>query len=200
MERRLPGPLSAKFSSLPIDYTKMVNEVFKSNFDAQLKAFSKVAGANSYFDISGKIFANEINLYVSLVTEGQIAATTAVASSDFDPKASSPTVEDLLGASVDAVGELFQALMDESKPKCLEQLADASSAALENAPLEWTLIKLDRYQIYLKVDKSNPHLERITETWLEKNDPSYKERQVLEAEETEKLFVTGKKKPPGPLH
>jgi hypothetical protein len=195
MERRLPpDPKSAKYSALPLDYTKIVNEVFKSNFDSNLKAFTKVAHGKSYFDVSGQIYANEVVIHVSLITEGQIAATTVTASCDFDPKASAPTVEDLLGAAVDTVGSLFQDLMDETNPKRLGQLADKSLSALENAPLDWTMFKLDRYKVYLKVDKSNPHLERLTEAWLEKNDPEYEARKAREAEETEKLFVTGKKK------
>ncbi|MGZ3709265.1 MAG: hypothetical protein ACXWPM_11045, partial [Bdellovibrionota bacterium] len=115
------------------------------------------------------------------------------ASCDFDPKASSPTAQDLLGACVDATGGLWGQLLDPTNRKGLEQLADESLSALQNAPFEWASVDVDQYRVFLKVDKANPELDQRADEWLEKNDPEYHERQQREAEETAELFVTGAK-------
>jgi len=193
MESRKRSPL--KSSDLPVDFLKMVGEVFATNFDEGLKAFEKVTGgAASSFKAGGQIFADEIVLTVSLLTENQIAATTAYASIDFDPKASSPTLQDQLAFCVDALGGLFSVLMDPGKPEELEKLANESLSALEDVPYDWTPVDVEKRKVYLKLDKSNPVLEQAADDWLAKNDPDYKKRLKEEQSETEKLFVTGPKK------
>lgn len=196
MERRL-GKKSSGFrtptSPLPVDYLRMVQELFTSHFDEGLKAFSKLK-AEPRFEATGAIYPDEVVLSVSLGNEGVLAATTVHASCDFDPKASAPTVQDLLGACVDAVGGVFGELLDPKKPERLEQLADESLAALEDIPYDWTALEVEKRKVYLKVDKSNPSLDQMTEDWLAKNDPKYAEREEEEQKETEKLFFTGPKK------
>jgi hypothetical protein len=51
-------------------------------------------------------------------------------------------------------------------------------SALEEAPFEWTPLKIQEVQkitVHIKMDKSNPTLDRMAEEWLEKNDPHYQE-------------------------
>lgn len=167
---------------LPADFTEMVREVFTTNFDREMKKLAAVK-ADPVFSSKGEIFPNEIVLSVTLGHEGQIAATTVYASVDFDPKASSPTAEDLLGACIDALGAVFSQI-----------LADESLSALENVPYEWTKLEIEKHHIFVKIDKSNPALDEMADDWLAKNDPKSLEEDEEEQKETEKLFVTGPKR------
>ncbi len=199
MEKRknpAQAPLS-KSSELPADYVRMVTEVFTNNFGAGLKALEAVKESPARFEVSGRIYADEVVLAVTVAHEKQISATTVYASADFDPKASSPTVQDLLGACVDAVGGVFHTLFDPSNRERLEQLADESLSAMENIPFEWTQMDIERFRVFVKMDKSNPRLDQEADDWLAKNDPKHRERLEEEARETEKLFVTGPKTPNG---
>jgi hypothetical protein len=182
---------TGKFSELPVDFLNMVNEIFTSNFDPGLQALEKLTEARPYFQSIGRIYANEIVLCVSLMQEGVLAATSVYASCDFDPKASSPTAEDLLNACVDATGAIFGNLLNPENPDGIEQIADESLGAMKNIPFEWTQVEIERHRIYLKVDKANPELDQLTDDWLAKNDPHHKEAAKDEEEEVKKLFVTG---------
>jgi hypothetical protein len=73
----------------------------------------------------------------------------------------------------------------------IEQLSARSLAALTDIPFEWTEAKLGKRKVYMKVDKANPTLEKLTDEWLSKNDPEHEQRLKQEDAETEKLFVTG---------
>jgi hypothetical protein len=181
-------------SPLPVDYLKMVKEVFTSNFDEGLKALSKIK-SKTEFHITGSIFLNELVLAASIIHKDQLSATTVYASADFDPKASSPTVQDLLGACVDAIGGILEQLLDPKDTRRLEQLADESLSALENVPFEWTSMKVDKHTLYVKIDKANPNLDQMADDWLSQNDPELAEREREEEEETEQLFVTGPRRP-----
>jgi hypothetical protein len=192
MERRKSS--QSKTAPLPLDYVKMVNQVLTTTFDEGLKKLNQLSPKNpSVFFTTGRIFSDEIVLAVSLIQQGRLPATTVFASVDFDPKASAPTVEDLLGACVDTVGSLFSEFFSPKHPARLEQMLSESLSALDNAPFEWTAIKLEKYKVHLKMDKSNPVVDSMADDFLSKHDPSFKEREREEAEETEKLFVTGKK-------
>jgi hypothetical protein len=180
-----------KSSDLPADYIKMVAEVFHNNFEAGLKAFAKHTGSKVHFEVSGKIYDDEIIVAVTLVTEGKLGANSVYASIDFDAKASSPTVPDLLAAGIDAIGGVFLTLLDTKTPENLAQLADESLSAMTDIPFEWTQMEIDRFRVYLKMDKANPRLDQEADDWLAKNDPKHRERLEEEARETEKLFVTG---------
>ena len=186
-----------KASSLPQDYLKMVAEVFAANFEKGLDAVAKQAGAPAHFHATGSVFPDEVAVSISLLIEGQMAATTVHASADFDPKASAPTLEDLLSACVDGIGELFGQLFES---KQLEALTSQSLSSLENVPFQWTPVKVDKRTIHLLMDKVNPLLDQMASDWLEKNDPEHAQRLAEEAQETEKLFVTGKPKNPGTKH
>jgi hypothetical protein len=191
MEKRRKSEPLPKSSPLPVDYTSMVAEVFAANFDAGLKLLSGSTGGRPCFTVHGELYPDEILLGISILVEGQLAATTVYASTDFDPRASSPTVEDLLSACVDAAGSLFGTLLDPGKPDRIAQLADRSLAALENVPFEWTPLEIEKRTIFLRVDKANPDLERMTDDWLARHDPDKKARSQREHDETERLFMTG---------
>lgn len=198
IERRKPNP-KHKSSPLPVDFLKMVNEVFTRHFEVPLAAMAKIK-AGPFFDVRGAIYPDEVLLAVSLHFKGVLAATTVYASSDFDPKASSPQVQDVVNVCVDAAGTLFDQLLDPKDVESLRKLAEESLATLENIPFYWTQVDVTGKRVYLKVDKANLALESMTEDWLEKNDPGHRERLEREARETEALFVTGdpKRKRPTP--
>ena len=193
----------ARTSSLPVDYLRMVTEVFNTNFDAGLKALTKHNGAKAFFEVNGNVYPSEVVLAVSLMQGGQLAATTVYASCDYDPKASAPTIEDLLSHCVDTAGILFLQLLTPEKPENLERLAHNSLSALEDVPYDWTAFKVERFKVYLKIDKANPSLDRLADEWLAKHDPHAKALSEEEEEETKSLFVTGeaaKKPSSGTIH
>lgn len=181
-----------KSSDLPVDYLQMVNQLVTNHFEEALKAYGKLK-KKPYLQAGGAIFPEEMVMSLTLGNEGGVAATTFYASVDFDPKASSPSVPDLLGACLDALGTLMSEFLDGKKPDRLGQLADESLGALEDAPFEWTATEVDRFRIYLKIDKANPRLDQLAEDWLAQNDPTHKRGIAREQKDTEKLFVTGKK-------
>jgi len=182
----------SKPSPLPLDYLKMVTEVFTTNFDAGLKVYSQYR-AEPYFEAQGEIASGEIVLAVSLMNKNQLSATTVYASSDFDPKASSPTVQDILEACIDAAGTLFGTLLAPEKPEKIALLADESLSSLENIPFLWTEFESNKKRIFIKLDKSNLTLDNLTDKWLKENDPKLKDQEAEEERETENLFFTGPK-------
>lgn len=190
MEHRKEQKATVKSSPLPSDFLKLVSEIFSNNFEAGLKSLKKIKPAPAHFEASGRIYPDEIVLSVTLVHEGQIASTTVYASADFDPKASSPTIQELLERAVDAAGSVFADLFSE-KPGRLEQLADESLAALEEVPFEWTALEVGKRTLYVKVDKSNPALDQMADEWLAKRDPEAAARLKEEQSQAERLFVTG---------
>jgi len=193
MERR--KITAFKSSPLPKDYLKMVCEVFTNHFDQGLLAFNKIR-PNSQFEATGAVYSDEIILGVSLVTEGQLSATTIYGSCDFDSKASSPGVEEILAACVDAIGSLFGLLLSPESPEKLEQLAsDTLSTLQDDVPFEWTGVDSNKRKVFLRIDKSNPLVDAMADSWLAKHDPESQKAQFEEEKETENLFVTGPKKP-----
>lgn len=191
MERR-KGTVS-KSSPLPKDYLQMVEEVVTSHFDAGLKALSKIK-PSPQFEVRGEIFSDEIIMSISLTHPNELAATTVYASSDFDSKSNTPSVQELLSACVDAAGAVLENLLADTQSKTIQHLADGSLTSLENVPFEWTPIEMSQRQVFVKLDKSNPKLDELTDEWLTKHDPQHLERQEEEQKETEKLFMAGPKK------
>jgi hypothetical protein len=184
-------------SPLPVDYLKMTSDVFSSNFELGLKAIKKLEPKSQpQFKAYGIIYSNEIVLAISLFTGDQLAATTAYASSDFDPKASAPTAEQLLGASVDAIGSVFSYIFEDGKSVRIKQMLSGTLAALEDIPYIWTKMEVGKQEIHLKVDKSNPELDEMANDWLKKNDPDLKDLDQKNQKDAENLFVTGKPKKP----
>ncbi len=192
MERRRAKPSPEKSSPLPHDFLKMVTEVFTTNFASGLDALGKIKPGPK-FEAGGAVYPDEIILSVTVAHGDELAATTVYASTDFDPRASSPTVQDLLGACVDAVASVYDLFFDGSKPERLKQMAEESLSAFEDIPFEWTGVEINKRTIQVKVDKSNPRLDQMTDDWLAKNDPKAEEHRKAEAEEMEQLFVRGPK-------
>ena len=194
MEKRKvsASPSVSKASPLPLDYLKMVRDVFNSHFDAGLKIYGELK-PNPQFEAKGEIHSDEIVLAVSLRSDQELAATTVYASIDFDPKASVPGVPELLGACVDAVGGVFGTLLAADRPEVIAQVAEESLAAIENVPFDWTSVETGQRRVFVKVDKSNLSLDAITQEWLLKNDPDLRKISDQEARDAEDLFITGKK-------
>lgn len=195
-QRRTKSGEKKADSPLPSDFLKLICDVFTKNFDSGLKALAKVK-AGPRFEVNGRIFADEVVLCVSLTHKNQLAATSVYASCDFDPKASSPTVQDLLNACVDAIGGVFLELLNDKTKAKLESLADESLSALENVPFEWTATEVDHRQVYVKIDKANPKLDEMADSWLRTNDPDLSKLEAETQRETEKLFVTGPRRKDG---
>jgi hypothetical protein len=185
----------SRAADLPVDFTKIVREVYTTNFAEGLKILEKYRKAGNSFEVRGSIFTDEIVLGVSLVTEGAMPATTIYCSVDFDPTASAPTAQELLNICVDAVGSLYGTLLDVKRPERIEQLAAGSLSAFEEIPFEWTKIEFDGRRVWLLVDKSNPTLDEMTDKWLAENDPDSASAEDEYEEETEDLFRTGKGRP-----
>ena len=200
LERR-KGDVPSAPSALPVDYLKMVTEVFTANFDEGLKALQPMVTGKLGFDVSGAVYVDELLLCITLTEENQLAATTVYASVDFDPKASSPTIADLLSACVDAVGTVYGHILTPDNPERLEQVASHTLSVMDNVPFHWSEVKVDRYRIYLKLDKANPRLENLADQWLRKNDPELKKLDAENEEQVKSLFVTGPKdRTPGGNH
>ncbi|MBI2711407.1 MAG: hypothetical protein HYX41_00900 [Bdellovibrio sp.] len=190
MERRKTSV--SKSSPLPQDYLKMVREVFGDHFKEGLDAYCKLR-PNSRFEIDGAVYADEVVLAVCLASDQTLAATTWYASADFDPKASAPSVQDLLSACVDTLAGVVNEIISADKPEKLEQVADESLSALEDAPFQWTKYETDRRDIFVKVDKANLRVDQQADEWLAKNDPDFKKNSENESKATEDLFFTGPK-------
>ena len=186
----------AKSALLPSDYLALVTEVVTASFGDSLKALEKLRPKPA-FRIHGAVFTDEIVMAISLVHEGVLPATTVYASTDFDPKASSPTAQDLLAACVDAIGAFYEQLLDVTKPEHLERVSNSSLAAMDDIPFEWTKVMMERTKIFIKVDKSNPDLDNLADQWLSKNDPDHSKLEEENEKAAKELFMTGPGTGPG---
>ncbi|MBI4924546.1 MAG: hypothetical protein HY843_01365 [Bdellovibrio sp.] len=203
LETITTGDPKTKSSQLPHDYLKMVKELYTTHFDSGLKTLAKLK-TESWFEVTGEIFTNEIVLCISLHHKGQLSATSVYASSDFDPTASAPNIQDILGACVDAIGAVYEPWLssDDTPDDTPDDTGDklcfltdiALAADAKGIPSQWTRVEIDKKNIYVKLDKSNPVLDKITENWLVNNDPELKEKNKQEEQKSEDLFITGKKK------
>jgi hypothetical protein len=182
----------SKSSDLPDDYLKMICEVFDSNFEMGLKIFNEKR-KDSFFKAKGAIYTQEIHLSVSLVSKNALAAETLYASCDFDPKASSPSAEELLSACVDAIGSIFNTLLDEKKPKQIHEFAEGLPEILDQLPVHWTPLESNKREVFVRFDRANPLLETLTEQWLKENDPKWTESEEKTQKKMEDLFFTGPK-------
>lgn len=182
-------------SGLPSDYLRMTEEVFASNFSDALGKCGDQPSAR--FSAGGEIYSDEVCVRMSLLQEGKLAGISVYASSDFDPKASAPTIETLLSICVDALGQVFQGLFEwAEKEGQFSTLLSANLVDLHDLPLMWTQIEVEKRKIFVRVDKANPVLDQAADEWLSKNDPELKRQTTEEEEAAEGLFVlpTHKKK------
>lgn len=185
-----PAP-TPKSSPLPKDFLKMIIDVLNKTFHNGLQELAQ-SKKNPEFVVEGAIFPDEICLSAALVFENQLSATAVHASVDFDPKASAPTAEDLIGVCVDAVGGFFATLFDPQRKDLMEQVFFGESlSGIDGVPYEWTETKINKRKIFLRVDRANLRVDAMTDDWLKKNDPDYEELEKRADEEAAKLFRTG---------
>ena len=185
-----------KSSPLPVDYIKMVHEVMRAHFDESLQSIRKFSPQKNPYELTcvGEIYPQEVVVAVTLASNDVMAANTAYASMDFDPKASSPMIQELLGACIAALGSLWTVFLQNDewlKSGQWEELLHGKLADLEDAPLEWTQVKIEKFKVFLRFDKANLHLDQEASDWLAKNDPRTQEEIEREQEEAKSLFVTG---------
>ena len=188
----LRSPIPVKHSDLPVDFLKMVAEVFTKNFDKALKKLGEIK-PEPKVECFGAIYPSEVVLAISISHRDSVVANTFYASMDYDPRASSPKVDELLQFCVDAIAALCDPLLNTKKKEELEALADDSISALENVPFEWTEVPFEKKRVFLKMDKSHPALDAQTDEWLAKHDPETKSNLQMEQQEAKELFMTGKK-------
>jgi hypothetical protein len=175
-KRILNSNTTAKPGDLPVDFLRLVEETMEQALEPGLEGIRRIH-RESKFSARGAIFADEVILSVSLVHGADVlSATTVHASVDYQPNQDKPGLNDLLAQCVDSIGEVFQFYLDPSRPERVAQLAESSLGALEEAPFEWTPMargKTPVITVHVKIDKSNPQLDQLTEEWLKKNDPEY---------------------------
>ena len=186
----LRSPIPVKHSDLPVDYLRMVTDVFAKNFDTALKKFAKIK-ADPTVSCYGSVYPSEVVVAISISHPDSLAANTFYASMDYDPRASSPKVEELLQLCIDAIAALCEPILNTKKPEELEALAEDSISALDNVPFEWTEVPFEKKRVFMKMDKSNPSLDLKTDDWLAKHDPETKSNIQMEQQEAKELFVTG---------
>jgi len=198
MERRIKeaeGKKPDRYTELPVDFTRMVKQVLETNFKESFDTLAEKAGHKVTPVVSGRIYPNEILLAVSLVYEGTTRANSFYCSMDFDPNASSPKADDLLGLGVDAVGALLAQVLEE---KYLDSLARGSLSALVDSglklPFQWTSVKFEKKTVHMRVDAANLELDGAADDFLAKHDPDFKALEEEDEALAEGKFVTGKKR------
>jgi hypothetical protein len=188
LEARKQTPSPA--SPLPLDYLKMVSDVFTRHFESALQTYCSILPGSS-FEAQGAVSSEEIWLSLSLVTPGQLSANTLSVSVDFDPKASAPTASDLLEVCVDSLQTALTPVLE--TPEKVKLLAEDSAQVLEDFPPHWTPLKGAPRTVYLLWNRSNPLLDRATDQWLAQNDPEYAQKEAETQKQTQELFFTGPK-------
>jgi hypothetical protein len=174
---------------LPVDFIRLVEETLTQGLEEGLSAIREIH-PESGFHVGGAIYENEILLAITL-TQGpsQISATTVFGSVDYDPNAEKPALMEILSACLDATGSVLQHYLDPAFPERIAQIADQSLGALEEAPFQWSPLKPESHpkiEVHVKIDKSNPVLDALTEEWLKKHDPEYREETVKNTEDKRK--------------
>jgi len=175
-----------KPAELPIDYLKLVEETLAESLKNGLIELKKI---HPICDLkaNGAIYAEEVLLAITISHgDKSLIATTIYASADFNPLMPEPGIELVLSTCLDSVGTVLEHYLDPKFPERISQLADAPISSLEEAPFEWTKMEEAKVSTWVKIDKSNPALEALTEEWLKKNDPHYSEAD--ESEEAEEFL------------
>jgi hypothetical protein len=125
---------------------------------------------------------------ISLISEGRLSATTVKASCDFTLGQEKPTVEELLAKSADLIQCFFDPYLTAGKFEPF--LAEPLSAFEDGSPFDWTPneAKTTPSTIYIKVDRSNPLIDELTEKWIDENDPELHNLEVRELTEQEEFM------------
>lgn len=190
IERRNAGVVGSlhKPSDLPVDYLRLVEETLTNTFEKGLKELEKHQKVNK-FSAWGAVYSDEILLTATLYHgPEQLAATTFYASVDYTPGQEKPTLELLLSTCLDGVGGAIDFFLNPENPERIEQIAGGNLGLVEEAPFDWCPEDFDGIKVYVKMDKTNPLLEGLTEEWLRKHDPTYRKNKAEDAAEAEEFF------------
>ncbi len=185
---------SFKSSPFPVDYLRMVSGLIADNFEAELKQVTQHLGLKPEISAIGEVFPDEVLLSVSIVFPKQLKAVTVHASSDYDPLASSPKIDEILGLCLDAAGGILSEIIKAGAKNqaASDTLATGNLDDLGAQPLEWTAMNIDKKRVFARVDRINPALDQAADAWLRANDPQFSELEEEEEQaETAKLFKTG---------
>lgn len=168
---------------LPLDYLKIVEETLNENLASGLKLLREIHPVTR-LKASGALFTDEVLLAITLSHgENQLLATTVYASADYNPQLPEPKMETILEECLDSVGSILNHYLHPSHPERVAQLGGSTIGTLEEAPFEWTKMEDTRVTVFVKMDKTNPALETLTEDWLMKNDPEYRKNDDSGSEE-----------------
>jgi hypothetical protein len=176
----------AQTTELPVDYLRLVESTLTEGAAQGLAELKKIHPICE-FSANGAIYGDEVFLAITL-SHGtkNLSATTVYASADFNPSAEKPGLETILNECFEAAGAVFLHYLDLDHSERIAQIAHHSISALEEAPFEWaTQSNSDEpspVTVWVKIDKSNPMLDYLTEKWLIENDPEYKATVVVEKE------------------
>ena len=165
-------------SDLPVDYLKVVAETLEQALSAGLVEMRKIY-PTCEFHANGAIFPEEVIMAVTLSHgEKNIVATTVYASADFKPLAPKVGIEGTLAACVDAIGSVYDFYLNPNEIEKIEQLSHTSLSALDEAPFDWSSLTIQTQttpiSVWVKMDKTNPHLEALADQWLNQHDPHVK--------------------------
>lgn len=169
---------------LPIDYLKIVEETLTESLDKGIEELKKIHSICE-LKASGAIYSDEVLLAIT-ISHGpkNLIATTVYASAEFNPLMPEPGIELVLSNCLDSAGSVLEHYLNPAFPERISQFASSSIGTLEEAPFEWTPMEETKVSVWVKIDKSNPVLETLTDEWLKLNDPNYsKEDEAAEAEE-----------------
>ncbi len=167
-EKRLPIPKQdtdqIPIKNLPKDYTDLVAKTFEDHFR------SKIQKTNLKIQVSsqGIISVNEIGLTVSFYVSNELKSISFHASSNYDPKASTPKVEALLAQCLDILGDLVKASLKKNSLETL--LSEYASATLEELPLEWSPTDAKKQSLFVKIDRLHPELEDAADKIIRDHD------------------------------
>ena len=168
---------------LPIDFLKLVEETVKESHKLGIYELQKIHPI-CIIQAGGAIYADEVLLAITISHgEQSLIATTVYASANFNPLMPEPGIETVLDECLACAGTILNHYLDHTQPARIAQLAGATISALEEAPFEWTAMEETKVSVWVKIDKSNPALEALTEEWLLKNDPTYSKIDELEEAE-----------------
>lgn len=143
---------------LPKEYTKMIEDVLTQNFDLSLKTLGDLLNQRPRFKVNGAIFSKEVFLRVALAYARRFLPIEIYGSCNFDAKANVPTSQELLGACVDVIGELYSQLLSQPKVEVLAKLSQPSESGrtvsqmkMLGIPLEWQEIRIENYKVFVKL-------------------------------------------------
>lgn len=126
---------SKAWTEIPQDFKIQVLDLFKSHFKPQASV--------GHFELSGRIYKNEVILRFSYLVKGTLKPVQFDLSSDLSPDHQSKAL-DLFEKLVDCAASLFQSTFDDES---------------FGVPSIWTEIDFENLKIYAKSESINQKLE-----------------------------------------